>query len=48
MTKYTYRFFDINNNITVITKEFNSYMKAMNFGAEYMGTHFDIVRYTMI
>lgn len=47
MTKYTYTFKNAKNVITVIVKEFASYMSAMNFGAEYFATHRDIVYYTM-
>lgn len=47
MTNYTYTFTKANNEKVTFTKEFASYMKAMNFGAEYFAKHADIVCYTM-
>jgi len=47
MTNYTFTFAKANDEKVTFTKAFDTYMKAMNFGAEYFANHADIVCYTM-
>ena len=47
MTNYKFAF-KTENGTTEIIKAFDSYMKAMNFKAEYFATHRDVYYATMV
>lgn len=47
MTNYKFTF-KTENEITEIIKTFDSYMKAMNFKAEYFATHRNVYYATMV